>query len=442
MKLKKIKIGMVGLGTVGAGVWQILQKHKSLISERVGIPLEITQVVVRSKRKARSVNIPSGKLLTDVKNLLADPEVSVILELTGDVRLSRRLALQSFAAGKHFVTANKALIAEHGAELFASARAHQVDICFEAAVGGGIPILRALREGFVGNEICSMEGILNGTCNYILSEMATHGQDFASVLKQAQALGYAEANPRFDVDGIDAAHKLAILVAIAYGKFVSLKDIYVEGIRRITPLDLEFARRFGYEIKLLGIAKKVGGEIQARVHPTMLSKESMLAAVQGVFNSVLIEGDFVGPQLLYGQGAGAAPTASAVVGDLVEVARNLLVDTAYTVPPLGTQISKIRTAKIQPIGRLKTPYYLRFQTTDKAGVLAKIAKILSTHGIGISSVYQHGQKEGSEVPIVILTHEAVEKNAQRAIAKIDRLAEIRRKTMLIRMDKTTSDKRK
>lgn len=442
MKPKKIKIGMVGLGTVGAGVWKILQQRRKLLTERVGIPLEISRVAVRSKAKSRAVKIPSHRISTDVKALLQDPEISVILELTGDVKLSRRLALQAFAVGKHFVTANKALIAEHGPELFTNARQHQVDICFEAAVGGGIPILRALREGFVGNEIQSMEGILNGTCNYILSEMAEKENDFASTLKQAQALGYAEADPSFDVDGIDAAHKLAILVAIAYGTSVPLNKIHVEGIRNLSALDLKFARRFGYEIKLLGIAKKVGSEIQARVHPTMLPHGSMLAAVQGVFNSVLIHGDFVGPQLLYGQGAGSAPTASAVVGDLVEVARNLMANTAYTVPPLGTQIKQILPAKIQPIGKLSTSYYLRFQTTDKPGVLAKIAKFLSSHDIGISSVYQHGQKEGKEVPIVILTHEALEQDVQKAIAKIDRLSEVRKKTVLIRMDSHSKNKRK
>jgi homoserine dehydrogenase len=354
----------------------------------------------------------------------------------GGVRPARDIVRRALAAGKHVVTANKALLALHGAELFAAARRAQVDICFEASVCGGIPVLRALREGFVGNRIESLFGIVNGTCNYILTEMAERGAAFSDVLKRAQDLGYAEADPGFDVDGVDAAHKLAILLAIAHGVSVDAKKIYVEGIRNLSPLDFQFARRFGYEIRLLAIAKADGGSVQARVHPTMIPSASMLAAVRGVYNAVLIQGDFVGEGMLYGRGAGSGPTASSVVGDIVEVARNVLARVAYTVPPLGIHDAKVPKARIAPIGELRTPYYLRFQALDRPGVLARIASILSRHRISISSVYQHGQESGKEVSIVVLTHAAVEREIRRAIRRIDRLPDVRKKTTLIRVEET------
>lgn len=434
MALPKIKIGMVGLGTVGSGVWEILRRHRGLLSQRVGAQIELARVVVRSKGKRRRVKVPAKLISHDWKTLVQDPEIKVIVEVMGDVRSSRSLALAALRAGKHVVTANKALVAMHGKELFLEARKNRVDICFEAAVGGGIPVLRALREGFVGNQINSLYGILNGTCNYILSEMSERGSDFKATLKDAQKLGYAEADPRFDVGGIDAAHKLAILVSIAHGVFANLEKIYVEGIQAIKPIDLDCAKRFGYAIKLLAIAKKKGGKIQARVHPTMIPVDSMLAAVQGVNNAVLLEGDFVGEEMLYGRGAGSEPTASAVVGDIVEVARNILAEVGYTVPPLGTHAASIPDAEVEAIGALKAPYYLRFQATDRPGILAHIAKVLSQYQISISSVYQHIREEGREVPIVVLTHEALEKNVQKAIAKIDKLKGIRRATTLIRIE--------
>jgi homoserine dehydrogenase len=432
--MQKIKIGMVGLGTVGAGVWDILHRHQGLLTQRAGVRLEIARVVVRSKKKQRGVSVPAGLVATDFRAVLKDPEIKIVVELTGDVRAARRLALQAIRAGKHFVTANKALLALHGKELFMAARRAKVDICFEAAVGGGIPILRSLREGFVANRILSLYGIVNGTCNYILSEMARNGKDFAGTLKLAQKLGYAEADPRFDVDGIDAAHKLVILLSIAYGVTVDLKKVYVEGIRSISPLDLECAKRFGYEVKLLAIAKRVGKTIQARVHPTMIPQSSMLAAVHGVYNAVLLNGDFVGEGMLYGRGAGSKPTASAVVGDIVEVARNILAGVGYTVPPLGVHNARISDAPIEPIGRLKAPYYLRFQAIDRPGVLAKITHILGRHRISISSVYQHVREEGREVPIVVLTHDALEKDIMGAVARVDALSAVRRPTTLIRVE--------
>lgn len=434
MASPKIKIGMVGFGTVGSGVCKILKSHKALLSQRVGVQLDISKVVVKNKRKKRLISLPKGVLTTDLEAVFRDPEINLIVEVMGPVRESRRLVLRAIKAGKHVVTANKALLALHGKEIFSAARKAKVDICFEAAVGGGIPILRALREGFVGNHIKSLFGIVNGTCNYILTEMAQKGRDFSETLKIAQDLGYAEANPSVDVGGIDAAHKLAILISIAYGVYVDFDRIHVEGISKITPLDLECARRFGYEIKLLAIAKSGGKGIQARVHPTMVPSSSMLAAVQGVNNAISLDGDFVGEGMLYGQGAGSWPTASAVVGDIVEVARNILAKVAYTVPPLGTHAKKISDALIEPIGNLNTGYYMRFQAIDRPGVLAKIAEILSRHRISISSVYQHVREEGREVPIVVLTHEAVEKEAMRAVKKINSLKTIKRPTTVIRME--------
>lgn len=434
MAFPKIKIGMVGLGTVGTGVWRILQRHQQLLSQRTGARLEIAKIVVRSKGKKRALRVPAKLLHTDIKAVTSDPEISMVVEVMGDVSASRRLALQVLRSGKHLITANKALLALHGKELFQEARKNRVDICFEAAVGGGIPILRALREGFVGNRIESLYGILNGTCNYILTEMSEGGSSFPDTLKQAQKLGYAEADPHFDVGGIDAAHKLAILVSIANGVFVDFSKIYVEGIQGITPFDLECAKRFGYELKLLAITKNWGNKIQARVHPTMIPKDSMLAAVKGVNNAVFLDGDFVGEGMLYGRGAGSDPTASAVVGDMVEVARNILAQVAYTVPPLGTHAAHIGQAALESIGEWKGLYYLRFQTIDRPGVLAQIAKILSQYGISISAVHQEVREEGREVPIVVLTHEAQEKSVRKAIAKIDRLKNIRRATTLIRIE--------
>lgn len=434
MPIAKIKIGMIGLGTVGGGVWEILHRHRDLLRQRTGAELEITRVAVKSKAKRRAVKIPKRVLTHNIEDILLDPEIRIVVEAMGGVKEARQVARRVIAAGKHFITANKALLALHGPEIFEAARQAHVDVCFEAAVGGGIPILRALREGFVANRIRSLHGIVNGTCNYILSEMSQYGADFTETLKRAQALGYAEADPSFDIDGIDAAHKLAILISIAYGVYVDLKKIYVEGIRQLTSFDIECARRFGYAVKLLAIAKSEGGQIQGRVHPTMVPLKSMLAAVQGVHNAISIDGDFVGEGMLYGRGAGSGATASAVVGDLVEVARNVLVGVAYTVPPLGVEGGKIKQARIQPIAQLRSPYYLRFQAIDRPGVLAKIASILSRFSISISSVYQNVREEGREVPIVVLTHEALEKNIKKAISLIDRLPGIRRKTILIRIE--------
>ncbi len=434
MKLSTIKIGLVGLGTVGMSVYENLIRHRDLLAKRVGAHLEISRIVVRSPQKKRKIALPKHLFTQDFREVLSDPEIPIVVELMGGVEEAKKLALATIKAGKHLVTANKALLALHGAEIFSAASRAHVDICFEAAVGGGIPILRSLREGFAGNAIQSIFSIVNGTCNYILTEMSEKGVEFNQVLQKAQEEGYAEADPSFDIDGWDAAHKLSILISIAYGVHVPLEKVFVEGIRHITPLDIECARRFGFEIRLLAITKSDGKSIQARVHPTMVPIGSMLTAVKGVNNAIFLQGDFVGEAMLYGQGAGGRPTASAVVGDIVEVARNIVSGVAYTVPPLGLYTEKIPIAKIEPIATLKTPYYLRFQAIDRPGVLAKITTILGRHHISISSVYQDVREEGRTVPIVILTHQALERDVQKAMAQIDRLKVIQKKSLLLRVE--------
>lgn len=433
--LKEIKIGLVGCGIVGSGVVELLHQHRDLLKERLGIPLVLEKVATLLPAQARAAGLPNSRVTKRWQDLVSDPSISVIVELMGGTREARKLILAALQNGKHVVTANKALLATHGKEIYKEAHRQRLDICFEAAVGGGIPILRALREGFVGNEIKSILGIINGTCNYILSEMSEKGESFEKVLKNAQRLGYAEQDPSFDVEGIDAAHKLSILVSIAYGMDVELKQIHTEGIRSLTPFDIDCARRFGFAIKLLAIAKKNKNGIEARVHPTMIPLSSPLASVREAFNAIYLDGDFVGPSLLYGKGAGKRPTASAVVGDIIEVARNIIKGVSMTVPPLGHYNDSIPKGVIQKMDQLESEYYLRFSVVDQPGVLSHIAGILGKHQISISSVYQHGQGQGKIVPIVILTHRARESNMKLALSKIDRLGSVKNKTLLIRIEK-------
>ncbi len=433
--MKQINIGLVGFGIVGSGVAEILARHTSLLQSRVGSKLVLKKIATRTKEKALKAGIKKEQLTASWEELVADPEIPVIVELMGGVGEAKKLILSALKNGKHVVTANKALLALHGKEIFEVARKAKLDICFEAAVGGGIPILRALREGFVANEIESMWGIINGTSNYILSEMTEKKEEFETVLKRAQNLGYAEQDPTFDIDGIDAAHKLTILISIAYGVYINFKKLYIEGIREISAFDIECAKRFGFVIKLLAITKKNKNKIEARVHPCMIPLSNPLANVHEAYNAILLNGDFVGPSLLYGKGAGKNPTASAVVGDLVEIGRNLLNGVSYTVPPLGHSDQKIEDGVIQPLEDLETEYYLRVLVNDRPGVLSKITGILGKHLISISSVYQHGQGFGKIVPIVILTHQASEKNMRRAVQEIARLKVVKRKLLFIRVEK-------
>jgi len=383
----------------------------------------------------RGVALPGGVLTADGMDVVRDPAIQIVVELIGGTGAAREFVLEAIRRGKSVVTANKALLAEHGEEITRAAVAAGVDLCFEAAVGGGIPIIRALREGLAANRIEGIFGIINGTCNYILSKMAGEGREFADVLAEAQRIGLAEADPSFDVDGIDSAHKLAILVWLAGGLPVSLRDIYVEGIRDISALDIAFAREFGYTIKLLAIAKENGGGMEVRVHPTMIPSSHLLATVGGANNAIYVRGDFVGSSLFYGQGAGQAPTASAVVGDVIEIARNLRRGAAGRIPPSGFFLQDLgEKVRVAPHSDVRCEYYLRFLVVDKPGVLSKIAGVLGAHQISISSVIQKGRREESAVPIVIVTHHARESDMRAALAEVDRLPVVLDRTRMIRIE--------
>jgi homoserine dehydrogenase len=431
----RVGVGMIGFGTVGTGVATILSRNAALIRRRVGVPVELVRVADLDVARDRGVALAPGVLTNDAKALLEDPAVDVVLELIGGYEPAKRFILDAIARKKSVVTANKALLAVHGEELFEAAARNRVDLRFEASVGGGIPVIRALTEGLAANSMLSMYGIINGTSNYILSRMTREGQSFQSVLAEAQRAGYAEADPSFDVAGIDSAHKLAIMVTLAYGTPVNVKDLYTEGITGLTPLDIEYARAFGYTIKLLGIAKfQPNGEIEARVHPTMIPSASPVAQVDGVYNAIHLVGDAVGDIVLYGQGAGSLPTGSAVVGDVIEIARNVLAGSTGRVPPASFQADHRRPLRLRPIEEIASLYYLRFMVSDRPGVLSQISGVLGTHGISISSVIQKGREEGQTVPVVIMTHVASERDVQAALREINRMPFIAEPTTLVRVE--------
>lgn len=430
----QINIGLFGLGTVGGSVYKLLDKNRTSITAKLGFPLHIKKICEPNTERALASGISASMLTTKISDVLDDPEISIIVELIGDKPVAKEIMLDALKLGKHVVTANKAILAAHGPDLYAEAAKNEVDILFEAAVCGAIPILRSIREGFIADKIEAVSGIINGTANFILTQMLDAGLDFKEALALAQSKGYAEADPTADVAGIDSAHKLTILIALAFGKFVSLQKIHIEGITDLTSLDLQMAKRFGYAIKLLGITKMVQGEIEARVHPTMIPRDHMLASVQGAFNAVMIAGENIGQSLCYGLGAGGQATATAVVADVVEIARNIA-ERVPGIPPLGYPLDKMEKAKVRPMEMLETEYYLRFTTLDRPGVFSKVAAILGTNHISISSVEQHGREEGAEVPIVVLTHKAVEKNVQSALREIDKLPMMTKKSLLIRIEK-------
>ena len=429
-----VSVGMIGFGTVGTGVAKILIENAALIRRRVGVPVHLTRVADLDIKRDRGVCLPDGVLTSDLRAVLNDPSIDIVLELMGGHDPAKQVILDAIANGKHVVMANKALLAVHGEELFEAAATHQVDLGFEASVGGGIPIIRALMQGLAGNTIVSMVGILNGTSNYILSRMTREAHEFTEVLADAQRAGYAEADPTFDVAGIDSAHKLSIMVALAYGTPVNVKDLYTDGITRVTPLDIAYAREFGYTVKLLGIAKLLRDEIEARVHPTMIPSDSPVAQVEGVYNAIQLVGDAVGDIVLYGQGAGSMPTGSAVVGDVIDIARNLLRGASGRVPAASFQRDQRRPLRIRPMEEITSLYYLRFMVVDRPGVLSHISGVLGQHGISISSVLQKGRKEGQTVPVVIMTHVATERDVQAALQDIDRMAFISEPTTLIRVE--------
>lgn len=436
-----INVGMIGFGTVGTGVAHILEENGAIIEKRLGAKLYLKKIADIDLEKDRGISIDKERLTKDSSDVIDDPEIAIVMELIGGYEPAKTLILQAIENGKHVVTANKALLASHGNEIFQRAREKGVDVAFEGSVGGGIPVLRSLREGLVANTIRLIYGIMNGTSNYILTEMTERGQSFGEVLERAKELGYAEADPTFDIEGIDTAHKLCIIISMAYGIPISLNEIYTEGISKITPLDIAFAKEFGYKIKLLALSMADGDCIEARVHPTMIPIDSQMAHVNGVFNAFYIEGDEVGATFFYGLGAGMMPTGSAVVGDLVELGRNVLNRMSCRVPSLSYRLEEIAPIPIKPIEDIRTNYYLRFSALDRPGVLSKISGILGRYGISILSVVQKGRQiAGGAVPLVMMTHEAEERGVRKALSEIDELPITADDTMVIRIeDKVIQD---
>jgi len=432
--MKPINVGLLGLGTVGGGTLTVLRRNAAEIARRAGREIRVVRAAVRNIDKARALagDLP---LTTNPFDIVDDPEIDIVVELIGGLEPARELVLQAIANGKHVVTANKHLVAKHGNEIFAAAQEKGVMVAFEAAVAGGIPIIKALREGLTANRIEWLAGIINGTSNFILTEMRDKGAAFDDVLKEAQRLGYAEADPTFDIEGIDAAHKLTILSAIAFGIPMQFDRAYTEGISKLTREDVQYAEELGYRIKLLGIARRAENGIELRVHPTLIPERRLIANVDGAMNAVLVKGDAVGPTLYYGAGAGAEPTASAVVADLVDVTRLHTADPHHRVPHLAFQPDQLADTPILPMDEVRTAYYLRLRAFDRPGVLADITRILADSNISIDAMVQKEPAEGEEqVNIILLTHITVEKNINAAIAKIEALDTVAGQVMRIRLE--------
>ncbi len=432
--MQKINVGLIGFGTVGTGVVKVLKENASVIKDRVGAEIILKRVADRDTARDRGVKLDEGVLTSDAMSVINDPDISIVIELVGGTTIARDFIMAALDRGKHVVTANKALLSTHGREIFQKASAKGLDIGFEASVAGGIPIIKSLREGLAANKIESIYGIINGTANYILSKMTNDGGKFEDVLRRAQEKGYAEADPSYDVDGIDTAHKLAILINLAFGTYIKLEDIYTEGIRRINPLDIKFAKEFGYRIKLLAIAKSVDGQLEARVHPTMIPAAHPLAMVDGVFNAVHVRGNAAGSVMFYGLGAGQMPTASAVAADLIDISRNMRKGISNRLAPLSYTEDAVKDVRIKETDTLEIPYYIRFLSIDKPGALSKISGVLGAHNISISSVIQKDRKVGGAVALVILTHHAVEKELRDAVEEIGKMDIIFEKPVYIRIE--------
>jgi homoserine dehydrogenase len=432
--MRKINVGLLGCGTVGTGVAKILIENKDVIRSRVGADLNLKYVADIEMQRDRGIRFDDGVFINDAYKVVDDPDIDIIVEMIGGEGVARDLILRAIDNGKQVVTANKALLAVHGNAIFKAAMEQGVDLAFEASVGGCMPIIKSLRESLVGNHIKSMAGILNGTCNYILSRSTDDGSSFEAVLAEAQKKGFAEADPTIDIEGIDTAHKLAILTSLAYGMEINFKDIYIEGIANIAPMDIDFAGQFGYKIKLLAISKDVGNAVDARVHPTMIPFDNPLSSVGGALNAITISGDAIGDMMLYGYGAGMMPTASAVVGDIVDLARNLLTGSSGRVPLLSYQMNNIRKIPVIPVDEITTHYYFRFSALDRPGVLSKISGILGDYEISIKSVHQKGRKTKGSVPIVMLTHLAKEAGVKKALSEISNLDVVSDKPVLIRIE--------
>jgi homoserine dehydrogenase len=433
--MKEIQTGLIGLGTVGTGVARIMLEKADLINSLVGTPMRLKRIADLDLKRDRGISLPEGVLIDRADQILEDPEISIVIELIGGMEPARTFMLKALEKGKHVVTANKALLAHHGETIFQKAAECQRDIGFEASVCGGIPVILALQQGLVANEIENMLGILNGTSNYILTRMTDQGLAYSQALKEAQEKGYAEADPTLDVEGLDTVHKLSVLMNLAYGAPLDPEGVFVEGITRISALDISFAREFGYSLKLLAICRKEGNLLESRVHPTMIPKGHMLANVGGAYNALFIRGDAVEDILLYGKGAGMMPTGSAVVSDLVNIGRNLTKGITQRIPlSLSSRRFKEKGLGLKSFSELITRYYFRFSALDRPGVLSTIAGILGEHGISIASVIQKGRGPEGPVPIVMMTHEAREESVRQAIGKIDRLPVISDQTVIIRVE--------
>jgi homoserine dehydrogenase len=432
--MKTINVGLLGCGTVGTGVAKLLIDSSQVIGARLGATLNLKRVADIDIETDRGIQFDEGVLTTDANALVNDPKIDIIIEMIGGEGIAKELILKAIDNGKQVITANKALLASQGNALFKAAAAKGVDLAFEAAVGGCMPIIKSMRESLVANRIHSMTGILNGTCNYILTKITNERRRFGDALSEAQEKGYAEADPALDVDGIDTAHKIAILTALAYGTEINLTDVYMEGISKITPLDVEFAEHFGYRIKLLAISKRKGDKIEARVHPTMIPFSNLLSNVNGTVNAITVSADAVGDIMLYGRGAGMMPTASAVISDAVDIARNLMAGTTRRIPALSFQQDHIQDIKIMPMNEIVTHYYFRFAALDRPGVLSTISGILGSHDISIQSMQQKGRKTDGSVPVVMVSHLAKEANVQKALAEINDLDVVGEKTVLIRIE--------
>ncbi len=446
--MRTFNIGLFGLGVVGGGVATILHKNRELIRARLGADLRIVKAVTANPGKKRDLPLDGVAVSGDPKTILDDPSIDIVVELMGGTGLAKQVVMDALGKGKAVVTANKALLAEHAKEIFAQAYKSGAPLGMEAAVAGGIPVIRSLREGLASDNVLEICGIVNGTCNYILTKMSQEGAPFDAVLAEAQKLGYAEADPTFDVDGHDAAHKLAVLVNLAYGATISFGDVYREGIRKVTPQDIAYARQLGFTLKLLAIAKpsaagasrqalSADGAVEARVHPTLVENTHLLAAVNGVYNAVFLTGDNVDATLHYGRGAGALPTGGAVVSDLIDVSRTLLSGGKSRVPPLGVQQAHVRELKVRPMRDIHSEYYLRFPVLDSVGVLAKITTIMGNHNISIKSMIQPEQalRPTDPVQVILTTHRAKEADVDASLAEIEKLAFIQGPAQRIRIER-------
>jgi homoserine dehydrogenase len=428
--MKKVRVGIIGFGTIGSGVVEALKSRRSILRDKTGIDIVVTRICDKDLKTKRPVKVDKKILTASIGKVLYDPEIDIVVELMGGVRPAKDIVMEALRQGKHVVTANKALLAEYGCEIFDFANTLGLTVGFEASVGGGIPIIKALAEGFVSNRIDLVYGIINGTSNFILSEMADGGSSFKEALAIAQSKGYAEKDPRLDISGSDSCHKLAVLALLGFGISVKPSDIYTEGITDIEPNDIQYAGELGYAIKLLAIAKRVDSSVELRVHPTLIPKGHLLANVKGVYNAIFVNGDLVGDNLFYGQGAGARPTSSAVVSDIVSIARcasdkNRSEKSIYF---------KKDVDSVKNMGDIKTRYYVRFSAMDKPGVLARISGILGKYGISIASVSQKAREKAKVVPIIMMTHDAIESGMAKALKEIDALSMIRKKSVRIRVE--------